>query len=201
MYFYVIFAFSMFMNRKNALRFMALFFLLSVFVSLIYNPTLPLFIQVTNPILLEFLLGVFLAYYYLKDNFIDRYIARFTGFLGFGILVPVIILLRPDTELLRFLLWGPASALILFSMLHVLRGPMLKPFKILVALGNASYSIYLIQVFTLPAFSLIFKYIEPSAELGFVTMLVVSTSLTLLVGYIFFVLVERPITQTLRRFI
>ncbi|MFL2640698.1 MAG: acyltransferase family protein [Dehalococcoidia bacterium] len=201
MYFYVIFAVSMFMNRQNALRFMALFFLLSVCVSLIHAPNLPLLIQVTNPILLEFLLGVFLAYYYLKGNSTDRYISRFTGVLGFSILIPVIVFLRPETELLRFLLWGPASALILFSMLHVLREPMIKPLKVLVALGNASYSIYLIQVFTLPAFSLVFKYIEPSVELGFITMLVVSTSLTLLVGYIFFVLVERPITQTLRRFI
>jgi len=203
MYFYVIFAVSLIMGRGKALPFIALVFLGSVFLSFIYAPGIPFFIQITNPILLEFLLGVFVAHYYLKNPSVNTYLGRFLGVFGLSILLTVIILFRPEAELFRFLLWGPASALILFSSLYVFSDEILKKVSILIALGNASYSIYLIQVFTLPAISLGFRYIEQAAELefGFVTMLVTSTFLTLVVGYIFFVLIERPITQQLRNLI
>jgi len=203
MYFYVIFAVSLIMNKGKALPFIAFIFLGSVLISFIYQAEIPFFVQATNPILLEFLLGVFVAYCYLKNPSVNRYLARFLGVLGLSILLAVIMLLRPEGELFRFLLWGPASALILFSSLYVFSGRILNKASVLIALGNASYSIYLIQVFTLPAISLGFRYLEQMGqfEFGFVTMLVTSTSFTLVVGYIFFILIERPITGRLRNLI
>jgi exopolysaccharide production protein ExoZ len=70
------------------------------------------------------------------------------------------------------------------------------PEGLLGRLGDASYSIYLVQVFTISGFCKIFLKLWPSMPLSFLIMIVVIA--TILVGWVAYMLLERPISRVFR---
>ena len=100
-----------------------------------------------NSIVIEFLLGIIIAYVFHKKNFSHTFgiTSLIIGFIFlFLSLLPAVQSLKID----RLLIWGLPSFLIVLGAVY---SPQIKN-DILVYLGDASYSIYLVQMMTIPAF-------------------------------------------------
>lgn len=93
----------------------------------------------------------------------------------------------------RYIYWGIPSAIILFSSL------MIKEIKsvVLSQLGDASYSIYLMQVFTLPAMTKVLVKLTPNMP-GILVFLIISI-FSIFVGYLFYWLIERNLNLLVKK--
>ena len=155
-------------------------------------PTIALILIVswiqTGLILLEFVLGMFCAQLFLAK--------RFLGYGGIVLAIGSICLLasiwlKLDWD--RFFLWGIPSAMIVYGLLSVKQTNS----RLLVFLGAASYSTYLVQVFTIPVF---YKIVAPqlTAVDGDILALLCLLS-TAVVGCFTYLFLEKPISVGLRQ--
>lgn len=144
-----------------------------------------------NSIVFEFIYGMLLGYIFNKIKHVQKKSIYSIGiFLGFALLV-----VSSNFDLLRNLKWGLPAVLIFLGFLFI------KPIenKILRKLGDASYSIYLIQVFTIPVFYKIVSKLPtqfPFAAELYVIMCMLATSI---VGLILYWAFEKPIIYIIRR--
>jgi exopolysaccharide production protein ExoZ len=143
----------------------------------------------TNPVMLEFALGFMVAEVYLIKRFsktstitiVMAFLAVFATSLGH-----------------RAIIAGLPSAALLYACLalsHKLTLPNLIK-QPLSALGDASYSIYLIQVFTLPVSARLFQFLPQNSPPDLLFFL--ALAITIFVGYGFYKLVERKILALIR---
>jgi len=198
MYFYVVFSFALLFPRKLAIPLLALVFSISIAVGTIINPETPLLKQMTNWLLAEFLGGVVLGVAFKKG----RWIPTFSAIL---LIAFIILMLTASVEWrdngtfpqhFRLVFFGlPALAIVLATTLcewiRNLRVP-----SILLFLGNASYSIYLTHVFTLP---LLLKILSAlGLQLPFEVTIVVLMVASTIIAVIFYELFERPTQRLLR---
>ncbi|WP_180146349.1 acyltransferase [Acinetobacter sp. YH12052] len=178
MLFYVVFSISLvFSELKYRFIIPVLFILL-----------LPLLKNI-DFIIYEFLFGMLVAKLYLSG------FLKSQGFLvfGFGLALLYVFLLLPY-ELHRVLLFGLPAFFIVLSVLYL---PIIKN-KLLLHLGNASYSIYLIQVFTIPTsykFGTMYLTFLDANVIAILALLV-----TLVGGSLSYICVERPITKFLKKY-
>jgi peptidoglycan/LPS O-acetylase OafA/YrhL len=148
-----------------------------------------------NTIVLEFVFGVVLAQWTLRGFRIPPAIAAALVLGGFV----AILVLPMGPENLKVLSWGvPAFAVVAGAVsLEPLVGPALP--RWLLALGDASYSIYLSHGFVLPALMLLIgRFVAPglwSEATTIILCLVVSS----IAGWVVYLLVENPMLQFLRR--
>ncbi|RZT42029.1 acyltransferase family protein [Cupriavidus agavae] len=104
--------------------------------------------------------------------------------LGAGLLAATLVW-RPDAD--RLLTWGVPAALLVHGALTMRQTAS----RILVYLGDASYSIYLLQVFTLPAF---YKFSTRHADgLPYDLLGVLALGWTVAAACLFYQYVERPL--------
>ena len=106
-----------------------------------------IFLISKNLFFLEFFMGVIIGYIYFKFK-INHFVALLILFIG---IISLSLSIDQSSHIInydRFIIWGLPSALIVFGAVNT------KPFynKIFFYLGNASYSIYLVQVLTIPGF-------------------------------------------------
>lgn len=134
MLFYLLFTISIFLKTLSK-SFLATS--LSIFfVMLIFN---------ASPIMLEFVFGMGIGWLY-----VNKPISSYVAWVSFSLGVSTFLLsiLIKDSGVSRVLIYGVPSALIVFGCVNF--GQMKK--NILTKVGDSSYSIYLIQIFTIPAF-------------------------------------------------
>ena len=141
-----------------------------------------------NPIILEFGFGMIVAKLskleYIKAN--AGVIAMFGASLLLGN-----IWIKPDLP--QAIIWGLPSALLVLGLANA---PQWK-FRLGKHLGDASYSIYLIQVFTIPAFYKAAERIVPDmSTLGLAMGCLIGTAI---VGSLFHLAVEKPMQTLLTR--
>ena len=105
----------------------------------------------SSPLIIEFILGIIIAMILisLKDKshaVLTRYVYLNIVVIGAGIIMLLLTIGYIANDYIRVLIWGPLSALIVFAGALL---PHLKSIvaKILIYLGNASYSIYLTHAF------------------------------------------------------
>lgn len=135
MLFYVIFAFGLFFSSW---RFQSGFVVLAISVVCI------LFGEF---IAIEFLLGMLVAYIYRKFN-LGNHKGVVIFLFGCGLLLLSISSKVSTLQLDRVLIWGLPSFFIVWGLLYC---PQIK-IRLFKYLGDASYSIYLVHVLTIPAF-------------------------------------------------
>ncbi len=142
-----------------------------------------------SPLMLEFVLGVLagIAFVHAPRSQVVTVLAASVG----AVLFLSTIAYQPPVP--RWIMWGLPSALLTYGLAGLGNtAGRLGPF-----LGDASYSIYLVQVFTIPA------WFKISADFGdtrlMADMLVVGASVfTVLVGVAVYWWVERPATAVAR---
>ena len=149
-----------------------------------------------NLIVFEFLLGIIAAYiYHKKSLFAERLVSVaifLIGVLGLGL--SLIGSIR-SLELSRFFVWGVPS---FFIVLGVLYSSQIKS-AFLAYLGDASYSIYLVQILTIPAFYRFSTRIFIGINIDLLALACLAFSVSL--GCVAYSAIERPMTVRLRKFV
>lgn len=147
----------------------------------------------SNYILVEFIAGLLIALFYRRFGF-----KRFGALsLSVGLLLLSLSLLDSYRVLLanRVFLWGLPAIFIVYGVVTV---PQIKS-KIGKLLGDASYSIYLIQVFSIPAF---YKFLTLlNVRLNNDLLIIACLIATAIGGVAMHILLEKPITVLLKRLI
>jgi peptidoglycan/LPS O-acetylase OafA/YrhL len=164
-------------------------------VALFRSETWPDWTVLFSTIVLEFVFGVVLAQWTLRGFRLSPAIAVALVLGGFAVILAMPI----GSENLRVLSWGvPAFAIVAGA---VSLEPRVAPAfpRWLLALGDASYSIYLSHGFVLPALMLLIaRFVSPGlwTEVTTITLCLVVSSIA---GWAVYVLVEHPMLQLLRR--
>lgn len=184
MFFYVVFALTLFIKTKDIYRLILLSSLIITFVLLGWYGSRAI----------EFLYGGIIFIIFKHYQFFNHYQNNKFWLLTVVTLLGV-ILMPATSEDSKFIVFGIPASLIFISML-LTKDIQNKLFN---KLGDASYSIYLIQVFSLPVIAEVLTRIAPNISGFFVLILMVLFSIAL--GYLLYILVESKIvTLSKKRF-
>lgn len=197
MYFYLLFALALSFKRQYALPALYAFFVLSVGAGLVFNFHHPWAQVVTGWLLLEFLMGLIIATA-LRKYTIPKPIA-WGGLAASAVAILATANHQPaQYSAERVLLWGVPAAVMLASTVSLGFKCESKWGRFWVTLGDASYSIYLVQVFSMPLLSFVFRaiHLQKHLPIDVVVFLVFVGSCAL--GTLFWWLVERRVTEHLK---
>jgi exopolysaccharide production protein ExoZ len=210
MFFYYTLAATLLVTVKRAVPLSIAFFSASVLLGHIVGIRRPVWIIVSNPMLLEFILGATLALLFLR--FGQR---RKLGIVAVCVGVAMALYLRAFPEkggaagiemvlasvqvMRRVLTWGSAATMIVGGVIFWSPSIRSQPGKIAVILGNASYSTYL-------ASALLIEFtcrllIRPEENLSIGRLVVVQTLVVIAVfagGWLCYQCVEWPMLRWLR---
>jgi len=143
-----------------------------------------------NFILLEFLFGMIVALIYQKKIISTK---NALYLLLIGIFFLLLSLNQDIVKINRVIIWGLPSAVILLASINLNQ---LKN-KTLIFIGNASYSIYLIQVLTIPGF---YKFSSIYLiNFNYEILFFISIFLSLIFGVIVYNFIEKPITSLIKK--
>ena len=159
MYFYVCFAIALLLSKKVGLFIALIIIVLGLVIQHISGVNHVAFSIISNSLILEFLMGVLasIIYFKLYSNKAKLSIALnrkkihvFGSIILLLLIVYWVVLYKffISFQLPRFILWGLPSVLLLIAFISF--EPLIKNWKGGVFIGDISYSLYLIQVFTLP---------------------------------------------------
>lgn len=191
MYFYLLFAVAM-MFRNGALVLFP-FLIWSVIAGRLFHPDHPWLQLVTSPLLLEFTAGMAIA-------LIAK--AAVPRFLAWSFMVAALAWLALATYQplpMRILNWGVPAVMIVLACVWLRFECQSLIGRALVVAGDASYSIYLVQVFALPAAVIAIRLVAD--PLPVVAKIILAWGCACLSGVCVWRLVERPITRALRAWV
>jgi peptidoglycan/LPS O-acetylase OafA/YrhL len=142
----------------------------------------------------EFLLGMAVACIYHHYRFSGRFGAVVFLVGALALVLSLLVAVRA-LALDRFFIWGLPSFLIVLGVLYA---PQLRN-RLLAYLGDASYSIYLVQMLAIPAFYKVARMVLAgwNTDVLALACLVVSV----VAGCVMYSLIEKPLTVRLRRFV
>lgn len=196
MFFYMMFAAGLMLPRKYGLPAIVTTLSALIVLGLVTKPTQAALIYWTNPLILEFIFGLAIAYAFESGNTLSSKVGA--GISGFGFLVLSIFSLMhyhtPDRIYAGWLVlgWGIPAALIVAGAALSDRGELTSvQWRIPRLLGDASYSIYLTHLFVFYVFLRALNF--HVGHLGIPIVLA-----TLIVGICVHFYVERPIAYSTR---
>ncbi len=147
---------------------------------------------VQNYIILEFLFGMLVAYAY-KKSIISKGQGLFIFIFGLLVLMLSILPSVVAWNLNRVLIWGIPSCLMVYGLVSCVQIRS----RFFTYLGDASYSIYLVQILTIPGFYKISSIILGEWNKDLLALLCLTLSVSF--GCLVYSLVERPINVKLKR--
>lgn len=202
MFFYVVFALFVGLSRSRAVLWTSLVLLGLVGLGTVFRPGSPALFFWTRPIVLEFCFGMGIAIL-LRSGVVLRLPLRLalilaaTAILAFdplGSSQQAIDWTTPN-DVPRLLGWGIPAALVVAG---AVLGPQARPsnlFRAGIALGDASYALYLVHPFVIFGFRKIWLLAGLQAQLGLWPMVVAALTLSCLAALLVHRLVERPLTE------
>jgi exopolysaccharide production protein ExoZ len=146
----------------------------------------------TNPLLMEFAAGLWLGVAWNAKRLPSARWGGLALLVGLTAFVAWELLSGVQPQSSRAFVWGVPAFLIVAGLVTVELRLGLVRFPLLLLLGNASYSIYLVNVFVVAATWRVLAHISVSGY--FVAAIIVSAA----GGVVFWRIVERPITQLAR---
>lgn len=195
-YFYLLFAIFLNWPRKYFLIASGAIFGCGIVFGNISGKVPPWASVATDPILLEFYLGAAIAFLFVKGFSPSRALAIAAIVLGIASLfVTRNVSLGIWTHLMC---WGLPSGAILLGAISLERAGIRVP-KLLVALGDSSYSLYLTHPFILPALGKLWLALHLSERTSPVILGLIAFSCSLSVGHATYLLIEKPITTWLSK--
>lgn len=196
MFFYLIFAIGLFFRKPLmiSLCLISLLVVLGLFVStdesIFHSYTHP-FLMYTHPLMLEFAGGIVLGWLFLNGRIPNVWLLLPIGFLA---LFAAHVLRLPYL----FLQNGLCAALIMLGAVAAERSFKIPDVRWLQLLGDASYSIYLTHALTLFVVRRLFLRLPLEGVLQFASFAILAATASLLVGFVVYFKVERPMTRWLR---
>ena len=195
MLFYLVFAALIRLDLARSASVLSIGFILTTLAGWWFTPTSsPLLAFVTHPLTLEFWLGMASGLLYCRTNWVGLGLSRSAvaiAVLGFAATIVV-----PFDDQLRFVVWGVPAFLIVTGMSHLERHRGMRVPKLVLLLGDASYSIYLTHFFVILVIQTIIMKTKFGAWLRPVDLaIIVLTAFTLVPGVLSFWLIESPIIR------
>ncbi len=200
-FFYFIFGLFIHKGTYRAIQVSSLLLLLLPILGLFFNFNDQAFIFSTKSFLIEFAYGMG-CFYLFNMKSVRLKVKYAIGICIFGvILFPLQLFLGiPDTEKWRGLVWG-IKMLLIFAGLLSLEDPIRRStflFKgLLLAIGDSSYSLYLIHPFVLSGTAICLRHFGMASNPWLFTIILILFSVA--AGYFVYLYVERPLTSLLRR--
>jgi peptidoglycan/LPS O-acetylase OafA/YrhL len=194
-YFYVVFAILLRWPRKFFLPTSAAVFVCGISVGQLRGD-IPIWASVaTDPLLIEFFAGTLIALLFIRGLAMPGVIAACLIVLGIAIIgMTAVWGTNAGTDGIRVLWWGLPSAAILIGAISLERLAIRVP-RLLVALGNSSYSLYLTHPFVLPVFGKLGLVWHVSEKVPAVIFAMLAFVTSLLAGHAVYCLVEVPLTR------
>ena len=161
-------------------------------LSLLHGTTLPrgvILTFYTDPIVLEFAMGALLGHYFSRWR-LDRRLACAFVALGLGLFVAAGL---GEVQAIRFIRLGLPAALVVSGTIGLETSGARFTIRPLIFLGDASYAVYLFHTF---AISLAYRFLRSVPGL---TGPVLATVCGVAGGALAYVLLEKPLTNALRR--
>lgn len=176
MLFYFVFSIALVFSLKN--RF---------YIPIILILFLPVFPNI-DFVIYEFLLGMLVAKIYLDQKL------KINGWILLIISIVLFAFLNTfANDLHRLIIFGIPSFFLVLAVLNLSSITN----KFLLHLGNASYSIYLVQVFTLPLFYKIAS--NYFSFINFDILAVAALAVSIVAGSVSYLLIEKPLTRILKQ--
>lgn len=203
-YFYLLFAATLWLRSAQA---SLIGTSAAIFILYLASPLIPagdwaeLF---SNPIAIEFCLGLGLAYIFSKymQHGQDWPVPTTVAMFGFALLIAApLFVAHPDTNGLqgfsRFVAWGIPSVLVVAGFLRS-APPKTALKRFMVLLGNASYALYLTHIFVMIGYGRILK-IGAISRMHQLPLTLVFVTIAVAVGLAAHLLVEKPMLALIRR--
>jgi peptidoglycan/LPS O-acetylase OafA/YrhL len=191
--FYAIFALSIAANSKEKIRGSIISLCALSFIGLIIEPDSPGLKFITSTLLFEFVMGM-AAYLYLK-NYSNHKIMN-AAILLFGI-ISLCMISQYDHSLNRVVSFGLPMLAIFIGFVSfesaiekVSDKKIMTPIK---ALGDSSYSLYLIHPFALALTAVILRKLQLADNLSIASVSLISTAI--LSGYVCYAFLEMPLNK------
>lgn len=187
MYFYIVFALTLLFPQKYFLVLISFILIFGLLIFNILNVDFPYFLMVAQPILLEFLIGVYIGWLYRKKIILKSskmWLIISLIFIGANIFIHFNIAYR-------VLYNGIPAAILIYSLLSFEYEFGCKYCnKYLVILGNTSYSIYITHVFfqkgNIILYNKLFGAVLPDLMILFSVLISISG------GILIYYLIEKP---------
>jgi peptidoglycan/LPS O-acetylase OafA/YrhL len=192
--FYWLFALALAL-RVNVLRVLIPAFVAIGILAFLRMSNWPEWTILFSTIVVEFLFGVLLAKLTLRGWSMSPLFAACALAAGFGL----IVLIPERSENLRFLFWGVPAFAIVAGAVSLERQLSTWLPQWLLALGDASYSIYLMHGFVLPVLGLGLAAIHWSGYAAQATTVVASLVTGALSGWLCYFIVERPMMKWIKQ--
>lgn len=198
MYFYIIFAIALFMNRTIAIITICIFFMGSISLGYFIDSKAAFIVQTTHWLLAEFLLGIFIGFSFRKGKEIPNILGAAIILLCLALLILAFFMIDDGkiTPVMRFSLFGIAAACLVAALTMTPLSRRIRPPKSIMLLGDASYSLYLTHVFTLPAVLLVVGRLPVSLSIWIMILLLFSMSV--IFSILFYFVFERTSQRFLR---
>jgi len=208
MFFYALFSISLFFKEsKNRISFISITLLTLIVSSEIFSSGFggrsTYLSHYGSTITLEFLAGMITAKMFLSGTFGNR--TRGVTLLSVGIALFILTAIwMPEDGRLRFLYFGIPAVLVVLGCLDIeCSSKREKGNRLLLAMGESSYSLYVSHIFTLGILRALFGALGievndwPSA-IAFISIGLIACEL---VGYIVYVLFERPVSKASKKLV
>jgi exopolysaccharide production protein ExoZ len=201
MFFYLIFSCSLLVRLPTWPFLISVLSLLGA-VGFFHPLSVPPVLTLLSPLLVEFLLGAFIAQAVMKKRMPGSWVSAILAISGCVAILTLFPNL-PESPLgvqkWRFVVWGfPAAAIVLgtVGLEPILTAKLPKWFF---ETGNASYAVYLAQTFVLPGVGIIISRMALNQGQAFVLIICMGMSLSFIVGDVVHRFIELPILAKLKR--
>jgi exopolysaccharide production protein ExoZ len=204
MYFYLLFSITLFRGSQ-------LVSLIATTILILIGMALGNFISsdpvrsfLKNPIALEFCYGMFLAYLFQRRADFTH-IARPLWIIGFACIAAAPLWIdHPNTnglpDAIRILVWGIPAVLVVASFLSMRIGAGSRAMQLAVAIGDASYAIYLTHPFVMISYARLLHSSKSFSNLPQVSMIPFVVLTSALLGLVAHRALEAPLIKVARTF-
>lgn len=188
MYFYIVFAALMFLDRRFFLPLAAMWLLGGVVGGMLWEVQHPVLKLMSSPLLVEFLMGCLIGVWYKTGVRVTSRSALIALLLGIGAFS--VMVLTSKSGMPRVVSWGVPAAFIIFGLVFLEKNNRLSVPKLLVTLGDSSYSLYLSHLFAVHLTLMIWLKTFGKEHFGLFTVVAFLGSLG--VASLSYRLVEKP---------
>lgn len=191
MFFYALFSLSLFLPRRAQVYAMLSALGCLVIAGMLIPHRGIVASAYTNPYLLEFGMGMLIAQHWLQHGMRIR-----PAMAILAILAGFFILVHSTGQYCQLI----GASLVMIGTLHPAMGAI--DSWLLTALGNASYSIYLTHLFSLALLRWVWVRLMPTVSMGStLAFLAAGLVLSSIIGYRVHIILEKPMTGALQRFV
>ena len=198
LYFYLIFALLLSQKERLLLPWITFVFVSSVCVGFFIDSENPLVTVLVNPLLLEFVMGCYLAYFIRSTSMKNRLCY---GMLFIGCVCMVLTGIFQPPINYRLISYGIPCFFFMAGLVYLEKNQPVRFPHILLKLGDSSYSLYLSHIFVILVISTLLKTQTLPWFFNNDGIVLITVIICLIVGHISYIIFERKLFTRIRSWV